>query len=169
MKHIKVLVFAGLLITALVVTIMLRPTSAAAVGPSASGHGTILLQDTEGKTVRRQFSFNARQMPDGTVRGSACFTIRLLTRSSILISPSPAFKLLETAPVSAAQLRSQVILFSPMSLTPPSLPFLTTVNQVTATTRSAKFSSIMWLSQVLASLLVLMISRRYQSKAAMSR
>jgi hypothetical protein len=50
---------------------MLRPTSAAAPGPSASGHGTILLLDTEGRTVRRQFSFNARQMPNGSIQGSA--------------------------------------------------------------------------------------------------
>ena len=71
MKRSKIFLFAGLLITALAAaTTMLRPTSAAAPGPSASGHGTILLQDTEGRTVRRQFSFNARQMPDGTVQGS---------------------------------------------------------------------------------------------------
>lgn len=70
MKRIKLFLFAGLLITATAVTTMLRPTSAA-IGPSASGHGTILLQDTEGKTVRRQFSFSARVMPDGTVQGSA--------------------------------------------------------------------------------------------------
>src|SRR5262245_55570294 len=41
-----------------------------APGPSASGHGTILLQNTNGRIVRRQFSFSARQMPDGTVQGS---------------------------------------------------------------------------------------------------
>ena len=68
MKH-KMFLFAGLLITALAATAMLRPTSAAAPGPSASGHGTILLQDTEGRTVRRQFSFSARIMSDGTVKG----------------------------------------------------------------------------------------------------
>ena len=71
MKRSKIFLFAGLLITAMAATTMLRPTSAAAPGPSASGHGTILLQDTEGRTVRRQFSFSAKQMPDGTVRGSA--------------------------------------------------------------------------------------------------
>ena len=71
MKRSKILLFAGLLITAMAATtIMLRPTSAAAPGPSATGHGTILLQDTEGNTVRRQFSFSARIMPDGTVQGS---------------------------------------------------------------------------------------------------
>jgi len=71
MKRSNMFLFAGLLITAMAATTtMLRPTSAAALGPSASGHGTILLPDTDGKTVRRQFSFSARQMPDGTVQGS---------------------------------------------------------------------------------------------------
>jgi len=70
MKLIKMLLFAGLLITAMATTAMLRRTSAAAPGASASGHGTILLQDTNGRTVRRQFSFSARQMSDGTVQGS---------------------------------------------------------------------------------------------------
>ena len=70
MKPIKMFIFAGLLITAMAVTTLLRSTSAAAPGPSASGHGTVLLQDTEGRTVRRQFSFSARIMSDGTVRGS---------------------------------------------------------------------------------------------------
>lgn len=71
MKQMKVFLFAGLLITVLAATTMLWSTSAAAPGPSASGHGTFLLQDTEGKTVRRQFSFSARIMPDGTVKGMA--------------------------------------------------------------------------------------------------
>src|SRR4029453_18329604 len=52
-------------------TAVLRTTTAAGTGPSASGHGTILLQDTDGRTVRRQFSFSARQLPDGTVQGNA--------------------------------------------------------------------------------------------------
>lgn len=69
MKHIKVFLFAGLLIATMAATTMLRPTSAAAPRPSASGHGTVLLQDTEGRTVRRQFSFSARIMSDGTVKG----------------------------------------------------------------------------------------------------
>lgn len=71
MKRIKMFVFAALLITVVAVTTMLRPTSAAAPRLSASGHGTLLLQDTDGKTVRRQFSFSAKQMPDGTVQGNA--------------------------------------------------------------------------------------------------
>ena len=72
MKRCKLFLSAGLLITALsATTIVLRSSSAAATGPSASGHGTILIEDTDGKTVRRQFSFNARIGSDGTVRGSA--------------------------------------------------------------------------------------------------
>ena len=68
----KVFLLAGLLITALAATtFVLRSTSAAAAGPSASGHGTILLQDTDGRTVRRQFSFSARIKSDGTVQGTA--------------------------------------------------------------------------------------------------
>jgi len=70
MKLIKMFLFAGLLITAMAATTMLRRTSAAALRSSASGHGTVLLQNTNGKTVRRQFSFSARQMPDGSVQGS---------------------------------------------------------------------------------------------------
>ena len=71
MKLSKLFLFAGLLITAMAATItMLRPASAAMLGPSASGHGTILLQDTEGRTVRRQFSFSARVTSDGSVQGS---------------------------------------------------------------------------------------------------
>ena len=66
----KVFLLAGLLITAMAATFMLRSTSAAAAKPSASGHGTVLLQDTEGRTVRRQFSFSARINSDGTVQGS---------------------------------------------------------------------------------------------------
>ena len=71
MKLSKLFLFAGLLITAMAATItMLRPASAAMLGPSSSGHGTILLQDTEGRTVRRQFSFSARVTSDGSVQGS---------------------------------------------------------------------------------------------------
>ena len=71
MKLIKVFVLAGLLVSALAITTLLRSTSAAARQPSASGHGTILLQDTDGRTVRRQFSFSARIMPNGSVQGNA--------------------------------------------------------------------------------------------------
>jgi hypothetical protein len=71
MKRITIFLLAGLLIAGMSATSMLRPMSAADSGPSASGHGTVLLQNTNGKTVRRQFSFSARIMPNGTVKGSA--------------------------------------------------------------------------------------------------
>jgi len=67
----KMFLLAVISITALAATIMLRPTSAAAPGPSVSGHGTVLLENTEGQTVRRQFSFSAKINSDGTVQGSA--------------------------------------------------------------------------------------------------
>ena len=71
MKRSKLLLLAGLLITAMAgTTIVLRSALAAAAGPSASGHGTVLLQNTKGKTVRRQFTFNARIDSDGSVHGS---------------------------------------------------------------------------------------------------
>ena len=69
MKRIQIFLLAGLVITATAATAMLWPTSAAAPRTSASGHGTVLLQDTEGRTVRRQFSFSARVLPNGTVQG----------------------------------------------------------------------------------------------------
>ena len=67
----KLFLLAAVLITTMAATAFLRSTSAAAPGPSVSGHGTVLLQNTEGKTVRRQFSFSARIKSDGTVQGSA--------------------------------------------------------------------------------------------------
>ena len=70
MKRSTMFLSTGLLVTALTATFMLRSTSAAAAKRSANGHGTVLLQDTEGRTVRRQFSFSARINSDGTVSGS---------------------------------------------------------------------------------------------------
>jgi len=46
-------------------------TSAQADRESANGHGTIVVQDEQGKNVKRQFSFNARRAADGTVSGNA--------------------------------------------------------------------------------------------------
>lgn len=40
-------------------------------GDSANGHGTLLAQDEDGKTVKRQFSFSARKHEDGSVTGQA--------------------------------------------------------------------------------------------------
>ena len=72
MKKLTVSILSTLFILAVALSGLLRSTSAGAPAPrhSASGHGTVLLQDTDGKTVRRQFSFSARQMADGTVQGN---------------------------------------------------------------------------------------------------
>lgn len=72
-KKLTLSLLSILFILTLALSGLVRSTSAIAPapGPSASGHGTILLQDAKGKTVRRQFSFSAKQMPDGTVQGSA--------------------------------------------------------------------------------------------------
>lgn len=43
----------------------------AAAGIGASGHGTLLVTNQDGKQVRRQFSFSARQGADGRVNGNA--------------------------------------------------------------------------------------------------
>ena len=62
----------ALFVIALVLSGLVQSTSAvSAARPSSNGHGTILLQNTEGKTVRRQFSFSARVNADGTVQGTA--------------------------------------------------------------------------------------------------
>ncbi len=58
-------------VIALCLTGSVQRTSAVAPASAASGHGTILLQNTEGRTVRRQFSFSARVNADGTVQGTA--------------------------------------------------------------------------------------------------
>lgn len=71
-KKLTLSLLSALFILALAFIVSVRSTSAIApAGPSASGHGTILLQDANGKTVRRQFSFSAKVMPNGTVQGSA--------------------------------------------------------------------------------------------------
>ncbi|MGI8409307.1 MAG: hypothetical protein ACR2M8_05450 [Pyrinomonadaceae bacterium] len=44
---------------------------AASAQESASGHGTLLVTNEDGKTVRRQFSFSARRSADGSVKGNA--------------------------------------------------------------------------------------------------
>ena len=71
MRRTKLFLLAGLLIAAIAATSVLMRSTSAAPAASASGHGTILLQDTEGRTVRRQFSFSARRNDDGSVQGMA--------------------------------------------------------------------------------------------------
>jgi hypothetical protein len=72
-KSLSITFLSALFVIALAFAGTMRPTSAttSAPGPAASGHGTILLTDTNGKTVRRQFSFSAKQMRDGSVQGNA--------------------------------------------------------------------------------------------------
>ena len=72
-KRLRLSLLSTLFISALALCGLVRSTSAIVrvPGPAASGHGTILVQNTNGKTVRRQFSFSAKQMPDGTVQGHA--------------------------------------------------------------------------------------------------
>jgi hypothetical protein len=43
----------------------------AAAGIGAAGHGTLLVPNSDGNQVRRQFSFSARQGADGRVSGNA--------------------------------------------------------------------------------------------------
>ena len=48
------------------------PDSAAQISQeSANGHGTLLVPNNDGDFVRRQFSFSARRLADGSVRGNA--------------------------------------------------------------------------------------------------
>src|SRR5262245_44776056 len=71
-KKVVIMIFSAVFVITLCLSGSVRPTSAVAPpGPSANGHGTVLLQNTEGKTVRRQFSFSARVNADGSVSGTA--------------------------------------------------------------------------------------------------
>jgi hypothetical protein len=71
-KKLVLALFVGMLITAAALTSGFVPSSSAvAARPSSAGHGTVLLQNTEGKTVRRQFSWSARVNADGSVSGTA--------------------------------------------------------------------------------------------------
>ena len=45
--------------------------NAQAAREGASGHGTLLVADEDGTMVRRQFSFSARRLKNGTVNGNA--------------------------------------------------------------------------------------------------
>src|SRR6476646_574105 len=38
---------------------------------SASGHGTLFVTNSDGRQVRRQFSFSGRKNADGTAKGNA--------------------------------------------------------------------------------------------------
>src|SRR4030095_4755619 len=66
-------VLSILVVSVLALSGMEQQTSAVAppAGPSAAGHGTILVEDADGNLVRRQFSFSAKVQKDGTVQGNA--------------------------------------------------------------------------------------------------
>jgi hypothetical protein len=67
-KHIVFATVGALVLTGLIVAFK---SNAAGPGSSANGHGTLLVQDESGNTVRRQFSFSARSQTGGTTAGNA--------------------------------------------------------------------------------------------------
>jgi hypothetical protein len=72
-KKLRFCLFSTLFISAIALGGLVQQTSAIApsAGPSASGHGTILVEDQDGNLVRRQFSFSAKVQANGTVQGTA--------------------------------------------------------------------------------------------------
>lgn len=71
-KTTKYFVLASVLAVLTVGLIAIAPNSQAQGGKeSANGHGTLLVLNDDGDTVRRQFSFSARRNPDGTAKGNA--------------------------------------------------------------------------------------------------
>jgi len=72
-KNLVIAAIAAIFVAVIALSVAVRSTTVTAAGPSASanGHGTLLVTDPNGKTVRRQFSFSAKQMPDGSVKGNA--------------------------------------------------------------------------------------------------
>jgi hypothetical protein len=71
--HGKLYTLLGIIALTLVasLTFVAPHTAAQNTRESASGHGTLLVTDPNGKQVRRQFSFNAQRKADGTVTGQA--------------------------------------------------------------------------------------------------
>lgn len=68
----KKLAMAGILSALAVVSLIVTTNSTAQNNQeSASGHGTLIVTDENGRQVRRQFSFNAKRQNDGTVKGNA--------------------------------------------------------------------------------------------------
>ncbi len=66
-KHILLSILLSLVVSGLLVTF----NTSAGPRESASGHGTLIVQDEDGNDVRRQFSFNAQRLANGTVKGHA--------------------------------------------------------------------------------------------------
>jgi hypothetical protein len=68
----KKLIFTGVLTSLAVFGFVTSGhTSAQTARESASGQGTLLVQDEQGNTVRRKFSLSAHRQQDGTVMGNA--------------------------------------------------------------------------------------------------
>lgn len=68
----KIRLSVGMLILALfAVCLNTNVANAQSDRQSASGHGTLLTQNPQGATVRRQFSFSAKTTNDGTSSGQA--------------------------------------------------------------------------------------------------
>lgn len=71
-KNLKKLILSGFLSVLVIAGLMISDKSTAQGNQeSASGHGTLLVQNEDGDFVRRQFSFSAKRHSDGTVTGQA--------------------------------------------------------------------------------------------------
>src|ERR687886_376759 len=69
----KISTLTVLLAAMFVASLFIFSTKSSAQGTreSANGQGSLLVQDANGNTVRRQFAFSARRNADGTVTGNA--------------------------------------------------------------------------------------------------
>jgi hypothetical protein len=70
-REIRFLTIAAIVLAIVATAWMTTASLAKGRGDAANGHGTLLVQDEQGNTVRRQFSFNAKQNSNGTVSGQA--------------------------------------------------------------------------------------------------
>ena len=57
---------------------------------SANGHGTLNVQDENGRSVKRQFSFSAKRQADGSVKGQATLINPAFSGSG---NPNPPYQL----------------------------------------------------------------------------
>jgi hypothetical protein len=73
MKNTAKTITLGVILSALTVFgfVTTVNTQAQNTRESASGQGTLLVQDEQGNTVRRKFSLSAHRQPNGTVKGIA--------------------------------------------------------------------------------------------------
>ena len=66
------------------------PSLAQPAQESANGHGTLNVLDENGRTVKRQFSFNALRQADGSVKGHATLINPAFSGSG---NPNPPYQL----------------------------------------------------------------------------